>query len=90
MTLLETIEMDVISGVIVAAIIALAATISNSWRTKRNESKRQQIIDNRFKEALITLAESFDDETLRLHPNKNIPLVKPRILRLVSNGDEEF
>lgn len=51
---------------------------------------RDNVLDNRFKEAILTLAESFDSETIRLHPDQNIPLLKPRIERLVENGDRVF
>ena len=87
---IQVIEVDVISGVILAAIIGITTFITTLWRNNRTHKKQQKNLDNRFKEALITLAESFDNETERLHPDKNIPLLKPRIERLVSNGAEEF
>jgi len=87
---IQVIEVDVISGVILAAIIGITSFLTNAWRNNKNHQKQQKNLDNRFKEALITMAESFDNETERLHPDKNIPLLKPRIERLVSNGDEAF
>lgn len=86
----DTIEVDVVSGIILAAIIGITTILTNVWRNNKNHKTQQKNLDNRFIEALITLAESFDNETERLHPDKNIPLLKPRIERLVSNGDEEF
>lgn len=84
------IEVDIVSGVILAAIIGITTLLTNVWRNNKNNKNQQKNLDNRFKEALITLAESFDNETERLHPDKNIPLLKPRIERLVSNGAEDF
>lgn len=84
------IEVDVVSGVILASIIGIITFLTSVWRNNKNHKKQQKNLDNRFKEALITLAESFDNETERLHPDKNIPLLKPRIERLVSNGNKEF
>jgi len=83
-------ELDVFSGVIVGAIVAIATYLSNSWRKKKNQDKKQNIIDNRFKEAILTLAEAFDNETRRLHPDQNIPLISPKIQRLVQNGENDF
>ena len=90
MTLTEAIEIDIISGITVAAILAITTYLGNSWRSKKNENKKQKIMDNRIKEALISLAESFDNETQRLHPKQNIPLVAPKIERLLQNGDNDF
>ncbi len=84
------IEIDIISGIILASIIGITTFLTSAWRNNKHQKKQQKNRDNRFTEALITLAESFDNETERLHPGKNIPLLKPRIERLVSNGDEEF
>ncbi len=84
------IHLDIASGIIIASIIAIATYLGNNWRNRKNENKRQNVLDNRFKEALLTLAESFDNETIRLHPDQNIPLLKPKIERLVENGDSVF
>ncbi len=81
---------DIASAIIIASIIAIATYLSNNWRNRKNENKRQNVLDNRFKEAILTLAESFDNETIRLHPNQNVPLLKPKIERLVENGDSVF
>lgn len=83
-------HLDIASGIIIASIIGIATYLSNSWRKQKNENKRQNVLDNRFKEALLTLAEAFDSETIRLHPDQNIPLLKPRIERLIQNGDRVF
>lgn len=87
---LDQFEMDIATGIIVAAIIAIVTFLSNNWRIKRNHDKKQDILDNRFKEAILSLAEAFDNETQRLHPNQNIPLIAPKIERLVSNGNVDF
>ncbi len=84
------IQLDIASGIIIASIIAIATYLSKNWRNQKNENKRQNVLDNRFKEAILTLAESFDNETIRLHPDQNIPLLKPKIERLVENGDRVF
>ena len=84
------IQLDIASGIIIASIIAIATYLSNNWRNRKKENKRRNVLDNRFKEALLTLAESFDNETIRLHPDQNIPLLKPKIERLVENGDRVF
>ena len=83
-------HLDIASGIIIASIIAIATYLSNNWRNRKKENKRQNVLYNRFKEALLTLAESFDNETLRLHPNQNVALLKPKIERLVQNGDRVF
>ena len=84
------IHLDVASGIIIAALIAIATYLTNNWRNRKNENKRQNVLDNRFKEALLTMAEAFDSETIRLHPDQNVPLLKPKIERLVQNGDSVF
>ena len=84
------IQLDIASGIIIASIIAIATYLSKNWRNQKNENKRQNVLDNRFKEAILTLAESFDNETIRLHPDQNIPLLRPKIERLVENGDRVF
>ena len=84
------IQLDIASGIIIASIIAIATYLSKNWRNQKNENKRQNVLDNRFKEAILTLAESFDNETIRLHPDQNIHLLKPKIERLVENGVRVF
>jgi len=86
------IHLDIARGIIIASIIAIATYLSNNWRNRKNESKRQNVLDNRFKEALLTLAESFDNETIRLHPDQNIPLLKPKIAehKLGQKYNEQF
>ena len=84
------IQLDIATGIIIASIIAIATYLSKNWRNRKNENKRQNVLDNRFKEALLTLAESFDNETIRLHPDQNVALLKPKIERLVENGDRVF
>ncbi len=83
-------HLDIASGIIIASIIAITTYLSNNYRNRKNENKRQNVLDNRFKEAILTLAEAFDSETIRLHPDQNVPLLKPRIERLVENGDRVF
>ena len=83
-------EMDIATGIIVAAIICIVTYLSNNWRNKRNTDKRQNVLDNRFREAILSMAEAFDNEIQRLHPDQNIPLIVPKIQRLVQNGDLVF
>ncbi len=89
-TQLGQIEMDIVSGIIIAIIIAMISYIINNWQKGKKQEKKQNILDNRFKEALLSLAEAFDNEIQRLHPKQNIPPITPKIQRLVSNGDNEF
>lgn len=82
--------LDILSGVSIGVIFGIVTYLANNWRKNKNQNRIQNIRDNRFQEALLTLAEVFDDETRRLHPNESIPLIKPKIERLVSNGNVSF
>jgi len=86
----NVIFLDVLSALIVGLIFGIVTYLANNWRKNKNHNQMQNIKDNRFKEALLTLAEVFDDETRRLHPNDAIPLIKPKIERLVANGAVSF
>ena len=81
---------DILSGLVIGIVFGIVTYLVNNWRKNKNQKQMQNIKDNRFTEALLTLAEVFDDETRRLHPNESIPLIKPRIERLVANGAVSF
>lgn len=88
--ILQQIEFDILSGLTLAIILGMTTYLVNFWQKRKKEIKRQNIVDNRYKEAILTLAEAFDNEIQRLHPDKNVPPIVPKIVRLVTNGDHEF